>query len=223
MNVTLYLPPGKFLTKKQKQELQKLAEDPDVDLLCAWGEAQAAAGDIPENETSTWVADTEVLDVNEKIMAKIQELDIPAAVQIDACDDSEACEWNLRSELFWYNPKTKKSHQKPCGCNDPAPHFESKEVMDILRNPSALESWMESLEPLRILEIEPPFMAPTEKEVEAYIAHKVEIRMEDAESCTSHKKEYASIYRSGIPSPLSLSSEEIQEIITQNDEEPEVA
>lgn len=217
MNITLYLPPGHMLSHSQKLGLQTLAEE--YDMCCDWGDAQATKSDIPDNEASNWVTDTDVLDLDEVIMTDIARLNIPAAVHVDASDDSEACEWNHRSYLTWYDPKTRTEYYQPSGTESRGPLFETDVIMRLLRSPDCVDEWMQRLEPLRLLGIEDPFEAASKEEVGDYISHKVATRLDDAETCTSHRDEYKTLYQSGIPNPCVLSAEHIREIIHGGDED----
>ena len=48
------------------------------------------------------------------------------------------------------------------------------------------------------------------KLIKKYLDLKVEIRMKDAESCTSHREEYKSIYRNGAPKVDNMPTKELE-------------
>ena len=49
--------------------------------------------------------------------------------------------------------------------------------------------------------------------IDTYVALRAEIRLNDAESCTSYEEEFASVFRLGAPIPLEMSDEELEAAI----------
>lgn len=205
---TIYLPPLKGLSKKTVKKLVAFIEKHEFQT--DHGAANATLEDLNLESHTSLVTDMDAdSTMAELVMELARKLGIPLALHYDATDDDDSLEWNVRSGIHWFDPETKKTHEALAGCNDPAPHFSTQDMLKIASSPYESDIFLQSLRVLQTLGVEPAREEPSETDIQAYVDAYVENRIEDAENNTSHKEEYAHCYRNGCPNPHTFSKTEI--------------
>jgi len=151
MDTTLVIPPSATLSA---DTLVKL-----TDFIDEWEFAEDWDDPVADLSTLAYSIPTRLKsrEGNQKCvdaaMKLAKEEGIPLAVHLDSCNESDCSEWNHRSFLTWFNPKTGETSEKGAPTLDIEPELPYSQVIKLPNNPHLQEELLAEVEVLTTLGI----------------------------------------------------------------------